>query len=845
MNTWPALPIDPLLPELSASLTQHTRLVLQAPPGAGKTTRVPLALLEQPWLAGRKILLLEPRRLATRGAARRMAESLGEKLGQRVGYRMRGDQQVGPSTRIEVLTEGLLTRYLQRDPALEDVGLVIFDEFHERSLQADLGLALCLDCQQGLREDLRLLVMSATLDGAAVAHLLGDAPILTSPGRAYPVTIRHQAISAAFDQQWPDYCQQVARSIATIYPRHDCSILVFLPGMAEIRRVEEHLQAFLSAEVSSGELFIAPLHGQLDLAAQDRAIQPTAGIQRKIVLATSIAETSLTIEGVDVVIDAGLMRVPQFDPNTGLTRLLTQRVSQAAADQRAGRAGRLRPGHGYRLWSESTRLQAFSAAEMLQADLAPLALELTQWGVTDASQLAWLDPPPTAALAQAWELLSELGAVDPHYRLTAHGAQLARFGTHPRLAHLLLRGHELGLGALACDIAALLEERDPCPGQGSDLEIRLRWLQQNRNGPQQALRQRIRQQARSWHQQLQQLPSTTAPPNKGEIPAQYGAGVLLAYAYPDRIARRRSGQEGQGPRRYLTSQGRGAQIPAGDALAREEFIIAAWLEGGSEARIRLAAAISQEQLERHHGNLIQRQDKLAWDSREQAVQALRQWCLGALVLRQQALTEVSPEQIAQGLLAGIRSVGLNCLPWDDAAIRLRERLNFLHQLEPQHWPNQSDEHLLAQLEDWLAPYLSGMSRLSHLKRLNLHDILRAQLDWPAQQRLEHWAPSHWQVPSGSRIAIDYSQSPPVLAVRLQEVFGLTTTPALADGRVAMVLHLLSPARRPVQITQDLAGFWHGSYQAVKKDLKGRYPKHYWPEDPHQAEPTARAKPRGT
>ena len=825
-------PVDELLPLLGTTLAQSLNVVLQAPPGAGKTTRVPLALLKAEWLQDKKIIMLEPRRIAARAAARFMAASLGEAVGETVGYRVRLDSKVGPRTRIEVVTEGILTRMLQDDPALESVGVVIFDEFHERNLNSDLGLALCLDAQQGLRDDLRLVVMSATLDGAAVSKLLNDAPMLTSEGRSYPVDIRHRPVPVQFSRDRRGFLQAVARQIVNTLAEEAGSVLVFLPGTAEIHQVHTALQEL----ITQSDVVLAPLYGQLSAAEQDAAIQPTPAGQRKVVLATSIAETSLTIDGIRMVIDCGLMRTPRFDPNTGLTQLVTQSVSQASAAQRCGRAGRTQAGVCYRLWSESSHLVPQSNPEIIDADLAPLLLELAQWGVTDVTSLRWLDIPPAPHVAQARDLLQQLGALDMTGKITSHGIAMAKWGAHPRLAHMMLRAKAIGAGALACEIAALLNERDVMRGSAreSDLQLRIDALhERSRSGEidQGALRQ-VRQTAQQWQRQLQLKPS-----EQNDIQL---TGVLVAFAYPDRIGRQRDARG----HRYLLSNGRGAMLAEGDMLSKEEFIVAAHLDGAREARIFLAAAIQQHQLEKYHVDLIQTQDFVRWDERNSCVRARRQQRIGEVILADEEWRDADPESIQQALLEGIRLQGLSCLPWSDSARELQARVIFLYTQLGNNWPDLSDAALAASLEDWLLPYLTGMSRLSHLTRLNLHDILLARLPWELQSQLNELAPTHLTVPSGSRIRLDYSQSPPVLAVRLQEMFGLTDTPRIANGKVAVLLHLLSPAQRPVQITQDLAGFWQTSYHDVKKDLKGRYPKHHWPDDPLQAQPTARAKRRG-
>jgi ATP-dependent RNA helicase HrpB len=828
------LPVDPLLPALRQTLAASRTAVLQAPPGAGKTTRVPLALLDADWLGGKKIVMLEPRRLAARTAARYMAHTLGEGLGETVGYRIRMDARIGARTRIEVVTEGILTRRLQEDPAIGDVGLVVFDEFHERSLQADLALALCLDVQSSLRQDLRLLVMSATLDGAAVARLLGEAPVLSSTGRNYPVNLRYRPLRAHPVREPRRFCDEVARTVLETLGRETGSLLVFLPGAGEIRQVENALRS----AVSGDNVILAPLYGQLSNPTQDLAIQPAPTGKRKVVIATAIAETSLTIEGIRVVIDAGLMRLPRFDPNTGLTRLVTLPVTQAAATQRAGRAGRLQAGVCYRLWPEHLHLLAQATPEILEADLAPLVLELAQWGVREVGELRWLDPPPAAHVAQATDLLQRLGVLDAQARITAHGRSLLQFGAHPRLAHMMLRGRELGCGALACELAALLGERDPLRGaQAREADILprlelLRGLHTEGGVVPDAVRQ-IRTQAAHWRRQLR---CEAVPADHADLAL---TGVVLAYAYPDRIAQRRAGAQ----RRYLLSNGRGAMFTEAEPLVAGDWIVAAHLDGAREARIFLAAAIPRELLLRHHGAIIEERTLVAWDEREQGVQTRRQQRLGALVVSDEPWPEADGEAVQAALIGGIRRTGGGCLPWSDAARELQARIGFLHRLAPRDWPDVSDAALLSALEHWLGPYLQGMTRLAQLRRIDLSTLLLAQLSWPQQRRLDELAPACLTVPSGSRIRIDYRQETPVLAVRLQEMFGLTQTPCVAGGRVPVLLHLLSPARRPMQITRDLAAFWQVGYHEVKKELKGRYPKHHWPDDPLKAQPVAGVKRR--
>lgn len=833
-----SFPIDELLPQLLETLKHHSSMLLQAPPGAGKTTRVPLALVKATWLGQRKIIMLEPRRIAARAAARFMAASLGEQVGETVGYRVRLDNKTGPKTRIEVVTEGILTRMLQDDPALEAYGVVIFDEFHERNLNSDLGLALCLDSQQGLREDLKIIVMSATLDGAAVSALLHDAPMLTSEGRSYPVAVQYRAIKQSFARERRAFLTAVTQQIISATAAEPGSVLVFLPGASEIRQVTAALK-----EANLGkDVLLAPLFGQLSAAEQDAAIQPAPAGKRKVVLASAIAETSLTIEGIRIVIDSGLMRIPRFDPNTGLTQLVTLPVSKASAEQRCGRAGRLEAGVCYRLWSEGAHLLAQSSAEILDADLAPLLLELAQWGVSDMHALRWIDPPPAPHVAQARDLLQQLGALDIDGRITAHGKAMAQWGAHPRLAHMLLRAKGIGAGALACEVAAILSDRDLLRGgatRQSDLQLRIEALRasttreytQQRDLDQGAVRQ-AREAAAQWQRQL----NVKANKTNGDLKL---LGVVLAYAYPDRIGRRR-----ENTTRYLLSNGRGAILSEGDTLCTEEFIVTANLDGAREARIFLAAGIHREDLLQYHSDTITAHASVHWDDRQGCVQARVQQRIGEVVIEDAPVQEVDSEAMVTALLEGIRLRGMACLPWRDAARELQARMQFMHAHIDPDWPDVSDAALLTSLESWLQPYVTNMSRLSHLERLDLHNILLAQLSWEQQRQLDQLLPTHLSVPSGSRIRIDYTSFPPVLAVRLQEMFGLADTPRIAKGKIAVLLHLLSPARRPVQITQDLAGFWQSSYHEVKKDLKGRYPKHHWPDNPLTAQATSKIKRKG-
>lgn len=838
-----SLPIDNVLPALRQALGQRHEVVLEAPPGAGKTTRVPLALLNEPWLAGQRILMLEPRRLAARAAAERLASELGESVGETVGYRIRLDSKVGPRTRIEVVTEGILTRRLQEDPALDGVGLLIFDEFHERSLDADLALALSLNGRDLLRDEppLKIMLMSATLEGERLSALLGDAPVVSSEGRMYPVDVRWGRPFQPGEFIEPRVVDTVHQALAD----EPGSLLVFLPGQAEIRRVHETLQASLGGRQ---DILLCPLHGELELSAQRAAIDAPAPGVRKVVLATNIAETSLTIDGVRVVIDAGLARVPRFDPGSGMTRLDTQRISRASATQRAGRAGRLEPGVCYRLWSEAQhdQLAAYASAEILQADLAGLALQLTRWGVTPG-QLSWLDQPPAAAYAQAQDLLLRLGALKPGQllSLTAHGQAMAELPAHPRIAHLLLRGQALGLAEMACDVAALLGERDILRGAGADLHSRLTLL----SGETRASRggqggvQRARQLARQYRGYLRGKASSAV--SDPEHPRWLGA--LLALAYPDRVAQQRRA----GGAEYRLANGRAALFGEVDALMKAPWLVVADLgsrQGQREERIYLAAEFDPALFDGVLAEQVECLDVLDWDEREGVLRAERQRKVGELILAREPLTGLDDDARARALLDLVRRKGLELLPWTPELRQWQARVALLRQLDlatggDSEWPDLSDAALLASLEQWLQPYLGKVTRLSHFAQLDLASIVRNLLPWPLPQRLDEWAPMHLSVPSGSSIRLDYSEHPPILAVRLQELFGLAETPRIAQGRLQVKLHLLSPARRPVQVTQDLANFWRSTYSEVKKDLKGRYPKHYWPDDPLVAEATARAKPR--
>lgn len=831
------LPIEEVLLSIREQLGHHKNVVLVAPPGAGKTTRVPLALLTEPWLAGQRILMLEPRRLAARSAAKYMATLLGEQVGETVGYRIRFDTCIGPKTRIEVITEGILTRMLQNDPILENVGLIIFDEFHERSIHADVGLALCLQSQALLREDLKILVMSATLDTDPVGKIMGDAPIIVSEGRCFPVETHY-----LFRPSTGSLEGIVTGKIQEVLGTTQGDLLVFLPGLKEIHRVAGRLVA-LGIET---QVVIAKLYGALPQTEQDLAILPDSMGKRKVVLTTSIAQTSITVEGVRVVIDSGEMRVPRFSARTGMTHLATVKVSQGVAEQRRGRAGRVAPGHCYRLWTEQEELsyELHSPAEIMEADLAPLVLELANWGARP-EELLWLDPPPNAAVNQGTELLQQLGALSIDGSITSHGRKIAESGLHPRLSHMILAGISLGYGSLAVEIAAVLGQRDLFQGEKNrpDADLRLR-IEALRSGGKNltsgyslgynldvSVYRRLQVEIRHWRQ-IFAVPKEQANDSQA-------CGLLLALAYPDRIG------QGRGDGRFLLRNGRGATFKEVQALAAEAYLVAAELggEGGAETRIFLAAPISESVIKKHFYEQISIEEMIVWDHEVQAVRARRVESLGALVLTSLPLVKPDPQQVLTALVAGIRQEGMRIFTWSKVASQFRQRLAFIHEFQPD-WPNVSDEGLLESIELWLGPYLYGVSSRDQLQRLQLVTALESMLTWEQRQKLDDWAPTHMRVPSGQRIPIDYSKpDQPMLAVRLQEMFGLQETPRIGQGKVPLTLQLLSPAQRPVQVTKDLANFWKQTYFEVKKDLMGRYPKHVWPENPLEAMPTHRSKPR--
>ncbi|NCT66534.1 MAG: ATP-dependent helicase HrpB [Rhodanobacteraceae bacterium] len=886
------LPIDAVLPDLLAALAAGPRAVLEAPPGAGKTTQVPPALLDADWLGGRKVLMLEPRRIAARAAAEFMAAQRGERVGETVGYRIRFESRVSAATRIEVVTEGILTRMIQDDPELDGVGAILFDEFHERHLHGDLGAALTLDVQANLRPDLRLVIMSATLDGERVARWF-DAPQLVSEGRSFPVRIAHPPARAgeAFPERgWPFHLR---RAVETALAENDGDVLVFLPGKREIERAREVLAELCGSggsrdavpkarvedkasrlpplpqeEASSDAVQIVPLHGELTLAEQHAALAAAAPGTRRVVLATNVAESSLTLPGVRAVVDLGLAREPRFDPNSGFTRLDTVAISQASADQRAGRAGRLGPGTCYRLWPQSRRLDAERTAEIAQVELSQLALELAAWG-SDA--LRWLDPPPPGALAQARDLLRRLGALDTHERMTALGRRMLAFGAQPRLAAAVLRA-PASQHALACDLAALIEARNPlrgADGRSDDFRARVRALAAWRArrgagarefGADSGALAAIAQAGDAWRRRAAFPPPLQGegrggdgvrdsrhnekthphpnPPLEGE---GFKAGDLLIHAFPDRIAR----QDPANPRRYTLANGRGARLADDSALYGEPWLVVIDLR--QEARDSLvfaAAPFDPARLEADFPERFARVRSVRWNRDTRAVEAFEERRFDALVLERRAVP-ARPEDAVPALLAAVRELGLDALPWSEHARELRLRVQALRSWCPElGLPDFSDAALLATLEDWLAPYLANKRRLDALQPAELSEALAARLDFNLRRALDEQAPVTISVPSGLERRIAYAaDAPPVLAVKLQELFGLADTPRIANGRVPLTLHLLSPGGKPVQVTQDLKSFWERTYPEVKKELKGRYPKHPWPDDPWTATPTHRAKPR--
>lgn len=821
------LPVDTVLPAVAASLAANRPVVLQAPPGSGKTTRAAPFLLDAPWLRGRKILMLEPRRLAARAAAGYMARQRGESVGQTVGYHIRLDRQTGPHTRIEILTEGLLTQRLLSDPELSDTGLVIFDEFHERSLAADTGLALALDARNALRPDLRLVVMSATLQPGPIAAHLGRADIHTADARVYPIETRllNRTPTAPLPAVAADAVRRALQD-------ESGSLLVFLPGEGEIRRTLERLRG---APLPPG-VSLHPLYGALPRDEQDAAVEPPAPGCRKVVLATSIAESSLTIEGIRVVIDTGWMRVPRFSPSTGMSRLETLRITRDRADQRRGRAGRLCPGVCYRLWDESADQQLAPEAlpEIYDADLAPTVLQSAEWGTAARDGLPWLTPPPDAAWRHATALLQELGALSTGTAcraptITPRGRAMVKFPVHPRLAHMVFEAASAGCAQRACLLAAALTEAASDATTRHETDAR-RLLDRLGHTARDGFATRARELARRWGHAY---PASDT--------ARLSEGLLLAWAFPDRIARRRDAAG-----HYLLRSGRGATLDTAEPLAREEWLVAAELQDAdTDAKIRLAAPLTRDELDDAFGPDYESRAIISWDRRSEAVQAVNRICLGAIIIREGGQAAPDPADLRAALLEGVRQKGVGQLPWTQSSRALQARVCFLRRTLPeQTWPDLSDDALLADLDTWLGPYCDGVTRWAHVQALDLTVILLSRLDACGCSRrlLDEFAPTHLPVPSGSNIQIRYDQDAPYMEVRIQEVFGLTQTPKVAGGRVPVVMHLLSPAQRPVQVTRDLASFWSTGYAFVRKDLRGRYPKHYWPEDPREAVATRRVRP---
>ena len=814
------LPIDAALGDLTTALGGHNAAVLVAPPGAGKTTRVPLVLLDEPWAKGKKILVLEPRRLAARAAASRMASTLGEQVGDTVGLRVRFGSKISKRTRIEVVTEGVFTRLVLDDPSLEGIAAVLFDEFHERSLDADLGLALARDAQQGLREDLKLLVMSATLDGARVAALLGDVPVIESQGRSFPVETRYLGRDARARIE-----DQVTNAVERALRAEPGSLLVFLPGAGEIRRTE----TLLKERVRDPATDIVALYGALDAHAQDRAISPASAGRRKVVLATSIAETSLTIEGVRVVIDSGLSRVPRYEPDVGLTRLETVRVSRAAADQRRGRAGRTEPGVCYRLWDEpqTGSLEPYTKPEILSADLSSFVLDLAQWGTSDLGTLAFLDPPPAAALSEARALLSELGAIDAQGRITNEGRRLRALPLPPRLARMVVDAAAEGAGRLAAEFAAVLTERG-LGGDDPDLSHRLDQFRRDRS----RRAEDARAMAKRWSE-------TVGGKKQG---GDHSPGSLLALAYPDRIAKNRGGGAGG----FLLANGRGGTVDPASSLARAPFLAVAELTGAAAAsRIVLAAPITLEEIESRFADRIEDRDAITFDRTAAALRARRGRRLGALVLAEQIKPIVPDAESAHILAEGIVALGLDRLPWSKAALQFRQRVQFLRRAEGEEWPDLSDDGLARSAAEWLEPMLLDKTARGQISADELSGAVTNLLSWPLRRRLDAEAPTHFTAPTGSAVPIDYDAGQgPTVSIRVQELFGLAQHPTIAGSCVPLVIELLSPAHRPVQVTRDLPGFWRGSYAQVRTEMRGRYPRHPWPDDPLSAPATRRAKRRG-
>ncbi len=818
------LPVDDVLPELEAALIDNSVVIVEAPPGAGKTTRVPPFLISIRQFDGQKVIILEPRRVAARAAAQRMADERGEKVGQTIGLRTRFDTRVGRHTRVEVVTEGVLTRMLLDDPSLAGVGAVVFDEFHERSIHADTALVFALETLDALRPDLRLIIMSATLDSEALSNGLDTDAVIRAEGQTHPVSTLYRPPAPGRDAE-----AEVPDAVVDALDRHPGDILVFLAGARDISRAQRDLRRRLGAEI-----VITPLHGMLPPAQQDLALQPDPGGRRKVILSTPLAETSVTIDGVRVVVDTGRRRRPEMDHGRGMSRLRTVSTSQASTDQRRGRAGRQKAGACVRLWSESeqSRRPRHDPPEILTSDLTDTALQLAAWGVVDHTELRWLDPPPIPALESARETLTALGAIDENSRITEHGRSMMRLGTEPRLAHLMLVGSELGQSATACDVAAVLSDRDLLVGRDrpTDLRARVEALHAGGPGVDRAARSRARDSSRRWRRTF----DVVDEPFDLDL-----VGPLISQAFPTRIAKGRKEPGG-----FLLTSGAGAAMPADDGLAREPFLAVAELQGaGPDAVIRTAAPINLDEIRDLHGERIEHAVHGGWDRRARDVVFEDQQKLGSLILASGQVLDPPRQDVTNALLAGVRREGLSILGWSQADQRYRSRLAFAHSNAPDDWPDVSDESLMERIDEWLTPQLGNADRRVDLEAVDLKDALGSLIDWRQRRDLDRLAPSHIDVPSGSRIPVDYSGPAPFLPVRLQEMFGMTESPTVAGGAVRVVLHLLSPAHRPVQVTDDLASFWETGYAEVRRELRGRYPKHSWPEDPTSATPTARTKKR--
>ncbi len=819
MGKFPSLPVREILPELAEALRASPSIVLSAPPGAGKTTLVPLFLLDQPWLNGGKIILLEPRRLAARAAAGRMAELLGEKVGETVGYRMRLDNRISAKTRIEVVTEGVFTRMILDDPELTGVSAVLFDEFHERSLDADFGLALALDVQSALRDDLKMIVMSATLDVERVAGLLGEAPILQSEGRSYPVDVRYESRNTGESVE-----DAVVRTIIEAHRSEEGSILAFLPGQAEISRTAERLAGRFDQNT-----MIVPLYGNLSQKEQDAAIRPPPKGTRKIVLATSIAETSITIDGVRIVVDSGLQRLPVFEASTGITRLETVRVSRASADQRAGRAGRTEPGVAIRLWhaGQTAALAAFTPPQILASDLSGLLLDLAHWGVTDPSALRFIDPPPETTLREARGLLVDLGALDAHGALTPRGRLIRDLSLPVRLAAMAVSAAEEGQAAQACLIAVMLTEQG-LGGNSLDIEDRLRRFRSERSDRAEAARGLARRMAADLG--ASKVNGERAPP-----------GPLLMHAFPDRIALQRGGRG-----RFVMANGRGAEVPATERLAAAGMLVIADLTGRAGAqRVLAAAEITRADVEAHMPEAIVTEDQSFFDRASRQVRARRVTRFGAIIFDETPLPRPRGEPAARALADGIRQLGLAVVPFPKDVDQLRDRIGFLHRSIGEPWPDMSDAALISRLDDWFVPFQGDAGGIDGIKGRDLVEGLMSLVPYDLQRDLAKLAPTHFEAPTGQRHPIHYDGDEPLLSIRVQELFGLKAHPTIGDGRLPLLLELISPGQRPIQTTRDLPGFWAGSWKDVRADMRGRYPKHPWPDDPANAIPTTRAKPRGT